>query len=77
VPAKAPSAAVMRSIADANEASNAAVVQEQRDVAKKLESTEYQAKINESVNSSVKKEEKAVIDAANKRMAEVHARKAS
>lgn len=77
MPAKAPSAAVMRSIADANEASNAAVVQEQRDVAKKLESTEYQAKINESVNSSVKKEEKAVIDAANKRMAEVHARKAS
>ena len=77
MPAKAPSAAVMRSIADANEASNAAVVQEQRDVAKKLESTEYQAKINESVNASVKKEEKAVIDAANKRMAEVHARKAS
>ena len=37
---------------------------------------ENQAAINESINESVKKEEQRVIEAANRRMAEVHAKKA-
>ena len=40
-----------------------------------MEKLEKQARINESINESVKKEEQKVIEAANKRMAEVHARK--
>ena len=66
----------MRAIADAKEASAAAKVKEQRDVANKMEKIEKQAQINESINESVKREEQAVIEAANKRMAEVHAKKA-
>jgi len=52
-------------------------VREQRSVADKLEALEKQASINDSINESVKREEQRVIEAANKRMAEVHARKAT
>ena len=41
-----------------------------------MERLEHQAIINDSINDSVKKEEQRVIEAANRRMAEVHARKA-
>ena len=41
-----------------------------------MEKLEHQAAINESINESVKKEEQRVIEAANRRMAEVHAKKA-
>ena len=67
----------MRAIASANEESTAAKVKEQRDVANKMERIENQASINESINNSVKEEEVKIIDAANKRMAEVNSKKAS
>lgn len=51
-------------------------VHQQRDVADKMEKLEHQAAINDSINESVKKEEQRVIEAANRRMAEVHAKKA-
>ena len=51
-------------------------VHQQREVADKMERLEHQAVINDSINDSVKKEEQRVIEAANRRMAEVHARKA-
>lgn len=41
-----------------------------------MEKIEHQARINESINESVKREEQRVIEAANRRMAEVHAKKA-
>ena len=41
-----------------------------------MEKLERQAAINDSINDSVKQEEQRVIDAANRRMAEVHAKKA-
>jgi len=66
----------MRAIADANQQSASDTVDEQRAVAAKLEQIEAQARINEAINNSVKKEEQKVIDDANKRMAEVHAKKA-
>ena len=40
-----------------------------------MEKLEHQAAINDSINESVKKEEQRVIEAANRRMAEVHAKK--
>lgn len=52
-------------------------VREQRNVADKLEKLEKQADINDAINDSVKAEEQRVIEAANKRMAEVHAKKAT
>jgi len=51
-------------------------VHQQREVADKMEKLEHQAAINDSINESVKKEEQRVIEAANRRMAEVHAKKA-
>lgn len=77
VPAKAPHSSVMRAIASANESSSEVKVKEQRDVADKMERIESQAAINESINNSVKEEEAKVIEAANKRMAEVHSKKAT
>ena len=44
-------------------------------MAGKLEAIEAKNKINEAINKSVREEEQKVIDAANKRMAEVHAKK--
>jgi len=41
-----------------------------------MERLEHQSTINDAINDSVKKEEQRVIEAANRRMAEVHARKA-
>ena len=41
-----------------------------------MEKLENQANINDSINNSVKLEEQRVIEAANRRMADVHARKA-
>lgn len=41
-----------------------------------MEKLERQAAINEQINESVKIEEQRVIEAANRRMAEVHAKKA-
>ena len=67
----------MRAIADANEESAMEKVREQRSVANDLERLEKQASINDAINESVKQEEQRVIEAANKRMAEVHARKAT
>lgn len=75
--APAPHSSVMRAIADANEDAAMSKVNEQRSVADKLEKLEKQASINDAINDSVKKEEQRVIEAANKRMAEVHARKAT
>ena len=75
--APAPHSSVMRAIAKANEESAMEKVREQRKVADKLERLEKQANINDAINDSVKREEQKVIEAANKRMAEVHARKAS
>lgn len=57
VPARAPNSKVMRAIADANEASAKAKVKEQRDVARKMERIEHEARVNESINESVKREE--------------------
>ena len=65
----------MRAVAAANEQTAAEKVKEERDVADKMEKLEKQARINEAINESVKQEEQKVIEAANKRMAEVHARK--
>lgn len=75
--APAPNSSVMRAIADANEDAAMAKVDEQREVASNLEKLEKQASINDAINESVKKEEQRVIEAANKRMAEVHAKKAT
>ena len=75
--APAPHSSVMRAIADANEESAMEKVREQRSVANDLERLEKQASINDAINESVKQEEQRVIEAANKRMAEVHARKAT
>ena len=75
-PAKAPNSSVMKAIADANQATAMDHVTEQREVASKMEKLEHQAQINESINESVKAEEQKVIEVANKRMAEVHSRKA-
>ena len=75
-PQNAPNSGVMRAVAAANEQSALDKVNEQRGVANKLEKIEDQSKINESINQSVKLEEQRVIDEANKRMAEVHSRKA-
>jgi hypothetical protein len=55
--ATAPNSSVMRAIADANEAAAADKVKDQRDVANKMEKLEGQAKINQAINESVKKEE--------------------
>ena len=41
-----------------------------------MEKLESQSKINDAINQSVKEEEQRVIEAANRRMAEVHAKKA-
>ena len=76
MPINPPHSSVMRAIASANEQSAWDTVNGQRQVAKKLETIEAQARINEAINNSVKKEEQKVIDDANKRMAEVHAKKA-
>ena len=75
-PAKLPHSSVMRAVADANERQAYQTVEEQRNVAGKLEAIEAKTKINEAINKSVREEEQKVIDAANKRMAEVHAKKA-
>lgn len=72
----APNSSVMRAIADANMQSAVDKVTQQRDVANKMEMLERQAAINDQINESVKREEQRVIDAANRRMAEVHAKKA-
>lgn len=66
----------MRAIADANMQSAVDKVTQQREVADKMEKLERQAAINDQINESVKQEEQRVIDAANRRMAEVHAKKA-
>lgn len=50
-------------------------IQEQRNLAHELSKTEAKSKIFEAINSSVKTEEAKVIESANKRMMEVHARK--
>ena len=47
----------MRAIANANEEAAAEKVKEQRNVARKMERIESQARINESINESVKDEE--------------------
>lgn len=72
----APNSSVMRAIADANLQSAMDKVKQQRDVADKMEKLEHQSAINDSINESVKREEQRVIEAANRRMAEVHAKKA-
>lgn len=72
----APNSTVMRAIADANLQSAMDKVKQQKEVADKMEKLEHQAAINDSINESVKKEEQRVIEAANRRMAEVHAKKA-
>lgn len=72
----APNSSVMRAIADANLQSAMDKVKAQKEVAEKMEKLEHQAAINDSINESVKKEEQRVIEAANRRMAEVHAKKA-
>ena len=56
-PAKAPNSSVMKAVAAANEQAAAEKVKEQRDVADKMEKLEKQARINESINKSVKDEE--------------------
>ena len=66
----------MRAVASANERAAADKVQEERRVADKQEKVESQEVINESINESVKQEEQRVIEDANRRMAEVHNRKA-
>ena len=55
--APAPHSSVMRAIASANEESAMEKVREQRSVADKLERLEKQAKINDAINDSVKREE--------------------
>ena len=42
-----------------------------------MEKLESQGQINEAINENVKKEEQKVVEAANKRIAEIHSRKAS
>ena len=71
-----PHSSVMRAVASANERAAADKVQEERRVADKQEKVESQEVINESINESVKQEEQRVIEDANRRMAEVHNRKA-
>ena len=68
-------AVVMRAVADANESSAMYKVNEQLSIAKKMKNLENIAKVNESINKAAKDEEKKVIDAANKRMSEVHLQK--
>ena len=46
-------------------------------MADKMEKLESQSQINEAINENVKKEEQKVIEAANKRIAEIHAKKAT
>jgi len=65
----------MRAIATANEASAMEKVNEQRAVAKKMEGLENRARVNEAINKATANEEAKVIEAANKRMAEVHLKK--
>lgn len=71
----APHSSVLRAVADANQHSAETTIREQRNLANDLERSEAKNKIFDAINSSVKDEERKVIDAANKRMAEVHARK--
>ena len=68
-------ASVMRAIASANEAASMAKVEEVSQVGKKITHEENVARVNEAINKKVKLEEQEVIEAANKRMAEVHAKK--
>ena len=75
--AGAPNSSVMRAIASANEASAMDKVNEQLSIAKKMQNLENKAKVNEAINKSTSEEEKKVIEAANKRMAEVHSKKAT
>ncbi len=51
------SSAVMKAIADANEASCKEKVNQQREVAKKLENLEHAAKINEKINEHIRTQE--------------------
>lgn len=76
VPATGPShSSVIRAVADANQKSAEKAIQEQRELAHELSRAEAKAKISDAIAASVADEEKKVIDAANKRMAEVHARR--
>ena len=67
----------MRAIAEANEASAQAMIKEERDVADNLEKIEKQNAINESINKRVRQEEYDVTEAANKRMSELNAKRAT
>ena len=73
----APNSKVLKAIAASNEARAMKKVKEQRKIADKMEKLESQSVINEEINENVKKEEQKVIEAANKRIAEIHARKAT
>jgi acetolactate synthase small subunit len=44
-------------------------------IAKQMSKLEDTAKVNEAINKSTKDEEKFVIDASNKRMAEINSKK--
>ena len=66
---------VMRAIADANESSAMDKVSEERKIAKRMEGLENQARVNEAINKSTSDEESNVIEAANKRMSEIHKEK--
>ena len=70
-------ASVMRAIANANEVAAMSKVEEMNNVGKKITHLENVDKVNEAINKKVKQEEQEVIEAANKRMAEVHAKKES
>lgn len=71
----APHSSILRAVADANQRSAELTIREQRDLADQLQAVESKNKIVEAINNSVKEEEEKIIDAANRRMAEVHARK--
>ena len=73
----APNSKVIKAVAASNEAKAMKKVNAQRKVADKMEKLESQGQINEAINENVKKEEQKVIEAANKRIAEIHSRKAT
>ena len=65
----------MRAVADANLKTAEVTIDGQRNMAGRIQKSEAQRKISEAINNSVKDEEQKVIDAANKRMGEVHAKR--
>ena len=69
------SSEVMRAIADANEASVFEKVSEERMIAKKMETLETTASVNESINNNISSEEQQVIEATNERLSNIHSKK--